>query len=197
MYHNLNIPCSFSPDGASVDKLKLILSQLSQFNECTAALNYTIQDLKKVKKANDFDRLGINSKYPLTILKRLTIDTDTIFNNEDIASLRQDYDLISLKTRNDELFELACKELNLDMISFHFDERLSFELKPLLIKRAMERHVYFEISYAPTIKDKQARLYTLQIAKELYEFTKGHYWIISSETESVSDIRNPYDIFYL
>ncbi|KAG1439660.1 hypothetical protein G6F56_012220 [Rhizopus delemar] len=197
MYYDLNIPCSFSLDRVSVDKLKLILSRLSQFNECTAALNYTIQDLKKVKKANDFDTLGINSKYPLSILKRLTIDTDTIFNNEDIASLRQDYDLISLKTRSDELFELACKELNLDVISFHFDERLSFELNPLLIKRAMERRVYFEISYAPTIKDKQARLYTLQIAKELYECTKGQYWIISSETESVSDIRNPYDIFYL
>lgn len=60
--------------------------------------------------------------------------------------------MISLKTRSDELFELACKELNLDVISFHFDERLSFELNPLLIKRAMERRVYFEISYAPTIK---------------------------------------------
>ncbi|KAI9282688.1 RNase P subunit p30, partial [Sporodiniella umbellata] len=113
------------------------------------------------------------------------------------SNLRKSYDLVALKTRDIDLFEKACVGLKVDLISFHFDERIPFELNPLFIKKAIERNVYFEICYAPTIKDQQTRLYTLQIAKQLFDLTTGNYWILSSGTEAVSDIRNPSDIFYL
>lgn len=73
-------------------------------------------------------------------------------HQEDIERIRKEYDLVALKTRNSELFQAACSTLKIDIISFHFDERLSFELDSLDIKRALERCVYFEICYAPAIK---------------------------------------------
>lgn len=45
--------------------------------------------------------------------------------------------------------------------------------------------------------DVQARTYTIQVAKQLFEYTKGDHCIISSEAEIVSEIRNPADVFYL
>lgn len=45
--------------------------------------------------------------------------------------------------------------------------------------------------------DLQARTYTTQIAKQLFEYIKGDKCIISSEAEVVSELRFPGDIFYL
>ncbi|RCH78783.1 Ribonuclease P protein subunit p30, partial [Rhizopus stolonifer] len=82
------------------------------------------------------------------------------------------------------------------LISLHCNERMAFELNPLDVQRAMERNVYFELCYAPSIRDNQSRTYTMQLAKQLFESTKGHKLILSSEAENVSEIRNPADIFY-
>lgn len=45
--------------------------------------------------------------------------------------------------------------------------------------------------------DLQARTYTTQIAKQLFEYIQGDKCIISSEAEVVSEVRFPGDIFYL
>lgn len=82
-----------------------------------------------------------------------------------------------------------------------------------MIQKALDRNIYFELCYADAIKgnkhlvyiyaythyvkDKQARIYTLQIARQLIEYTKGKQVIISSGADNVSEIRHPFDIFYL
>lgn len=45
--------------------------------------------------------------------------------------------------------------------------------------------------------DIQARTYTMQVAKQLFEYGDGKRLIISSEAEIVSELRNPADVFYL
>lgn len=45
--------------------------------------------------------------------------------------------------------------------------------------------------------DTQARTHTVQLAKQLFEYTQGRNVIISSEAQTVSEIRNPADVFYL
>lgn len=45
--------------------------------------------------------------------------------------------------------------------------------------------------------DTQARTYTVQLAKQLFEYTQGRNVIISSEAQTVSELRNPADVFYL
>jgi RNase P/RNase MRP subunit p30 len=128
--------------------------------------------------------------------------------------LKKIFDLIALRTSNLEVFRTACQSSDIDIISLHCDERLAFELSPDDIKNAIAKNVYFELCYAPAIrgkwqstscllkanlisKDNQARTYTMQLAKQLFQYTKGQHMIISSEAEIVSEIRNPADIFYL
>lgn len=43
----------------------------------------------------------------------------------------------------------------------------------------------------------QTRIYTMQVAKQLFEYTQGNKIIISSEAKIVSEIRTPGDVFYL
>ncbi|KAI8639083.1 RNase P subunit p30-domain-containing protein [Parasitella parasitica] len=169
MHCDLNIPCSGQTDPSTIDKLKLILSRLAQLNEATVALNYTIE-----------------SKIPKPIDE----------NPKQIADLREQFDLIALRTNDYDEFHAACQSDQIDIISLHVDERLSFELNSVDIKNALQKNIYFEICYAPAIRDNQARTYTEQLAKQLFEYTQGQHVIISSEAQIVSEIRSPADIFY-
>jgi RNase P/RNase MRP subunit p30 len=130
--------------------------------------------------------------------------------------LKETFDLIALRTSSLDIFHAACQSYAIDIISLHCNERLAFELNLHDIKNAMNKNVYFELCYAPSIRgkiqslklllskntnsiyqDNQARTYTMQLAKQLFQYTKGQQMIISSEAEIVSEIRNPADIFYL
>ncbi|KAL7318941.1 Ribonuclease P protein subunit p30 [Mucor circinelloides] len=194
MYCDLNIPCSAQADRSAIDKLKLILSRLTQLNEATVALNYTMESkIPKPIDENTFDPSILNSKYPLKLYKRVTIDT---INPHHIAELRNQFDLIALRTNDYTIFHAACQSKLIDIISLHVDERLAFELSSVDIKNALERNIYFEICYAPAIRDTQARTYTVQLAKQLFEYTQGRNVIISSEAQTVSELRNPADVFY-
>ncbi|GAN04639.1 ribonuclease P protein subunit p30-like [Mucor ambiguus] len=197
MYCDLNIPCSAQPDRSAIDKLKLVLSRLTQLNEATVALNYTM-DSKIPKPMNEsvFNPSILNSKYPLKLYKRVTIDA---IDPQHIAELRSQFDLIALRTNDYTVFHAACQSNVIDIISLHVDERLTFELSSVDIKNALEKNIYFEICYAPAIRvhiDAQARTYTVQLAKQLFEYTQGQNVIISSEAQIVSEIRNPADVFY-
>ncbi|KAI9475729.1 MAG: RNase P subunit p30-domain-containing protein [Benjaminiella poitrasii] len=200
-HYDLNIPYSGSVDRIAIDKLKLILSRLTQFNECTIALNYKLESLngKNIPKLLDtsiFDPTSLNSKYPLNIYTRITVDTNDLIDNKDLNNLKKKFDLIALRTNNLNVFQAACHAYDIDIISLHCNERLAFELKPADVKKALERKIYFELCYAPAIRDNQAKSYTLQLAKQLFEYTLGSNMIISSEAETVSEIRSPGDILY-
>ncbi|EPB86795.1 hypothetical protein HMPREF1544_06411 [Mucor circinelloides 1006PhL] len=142
---------------------------------------------------NTFDPSILNSKYPLKLYKRVTIGT---INPLHIAELRNQFDLVALRTNDYTIFHAACQSTLIDIISLHVDERLAFELNSVDIKNALERNIYFEICYAPAIRDTQARTHTVQLAKQLFEYTQGRNVIISSEAQTVSEIRNPADVFY-
>ncbi|OBZ81661.1 Ribonuclease P protein subunit p30 [Choanephora cucurbitarum] len=202
MTYDLNIPISFQLDRTAIDRLKLILSRLSRFNDCTVALNYSTDNVNSKKhlrpiEINDlFDFSTLQSSHSLKIINRLTIQTDQPLMHEEIESLKAHFDLIALRTSSLDVFRSACASYDIDLISLDCKERLAFELNTRDIQLALDRDIYFELCYAPSIRDNQLKTYTIQLAKQLFEYTKGHKLIISSEAEFVSEIRNPADIFY-
>jgi RNase P/RNase MRP subunit p30 len=60
--------------------------------------------------------------------------------------------LIAIKTTDVNVFKEACRIYNIDIISFYFNERMSFELSAVDIKKALERNIYFELCYANAIR---------------------------------------------
>lgn len=120
----------------------------------------------------------LNSQFPLTVLTRVTIETDellqqvmhekllpsfdTLTNNNQgtIQDLRNEFDLIAIKTTNVNLFQQACRDYDIDIISFYFNERMSFELNPIDIKKALERNIYFELCYANAIRGNDENDFT-------------------------------------
>ncbi|KAI8977603.1 RNase P subunit p30-domain-containing protein [Mycotypha africana] len=208
MLYDLNIPCPSGQqlDQKTVNKLKLSLSRLTQLSPYTVALNQTVEasnlsriTLKKIDTSAFSDQSTLNSRYPLHLLHRITITTNESLKELEFSKFKQSYDLVAVRTNNLAVFKECCEIYDIDIIALDCTERLTFELNPSDITKAMSRNVYFELCYSNAIRDhQQARLLTLQLGKQLAEYTKkGQHLIISSEAESVSELRSSGDIFYL
>lgn len=63
-----------------------------------------------------------------------------------------------------------------------------------MVKTAIERGVYFEISYSSLISDPQMRRQVISTAKLLVDWTRGKNLIITSAASSVNEIRGPCDV---
>ncbi|KAG0168192.1 hypothetical protein DFQ28_005222 [Apophysomyces sp. BC1034] len=189
MFYDFNIPYQPNADRASVDKLKLILSRISQLEPSVVALNQVIVN-DKFHKINpiSFDPVP----HPVTQLTRVTAEFD--LSNDTVAELRSHFDLVAVRPTTAETFVNACTTLDIDLISLDCSQRVPFHIDPLHIQEAIRRGIYFEICYASGIRDNTARIYLLQTAKQLVAYTRGQNVIISSEAQVVSEIRAPFDI---
>ncbi|KDP44161.1 hypothetical protein JCGZ_05628 [Jatropha curcas] len=66
-----------------------------------------------------------------------------------------------------------------------------------MVKAAMERGVYFEITYSDLIVSVEIRSQMISNAKLLVDWTRGRNLILSSAAPSVYEIRGPYDVMNL
>ncbi|KAI8368156.1 RNase P subunit p30-domain-containing protein [Radiomyces spectabilis] len=197
MYYDLNVPCESQPNRIAIDRLKLILSRFSQLDQTVVALNCCVseKDLPNVKPLNEipFDIV----KHPVKQLTRITIETSSAVSNDTLTQLRSTFDLIAVRPSTLNTFEDACYNLNIDIISLDCSVRLPFRVDAHSVQKAIQRGVYFEITYSAGIRDTTARGYFLQVANILVCATNGNNLIVSSEAETVADLRASYDAFYL
>ncbi|KAK2980281.1 hypothetical protein RJ640_024985 [Escallonia rubra] len=104
------------------------------------------------------------------------------------------YDIVAVRPLNQSAFEQACQASEVDLIAIDFSEKLPFRLKQPMVKAAIGRGVYFEISYSSLIMDAQVRRQMITNAKLLVDWTCGKNLILSSAAPSVTEVRGPYDV---
>ncbi len=68
----------------------------------------------------------------------------------------------------------------MDIIALELWQRLPFKLKPALVKAALARGVFFEICYAPALREPSARRNLFANAQALVRATRGRNIIVSS-----------------
>ena len=95
---------------------------------------------------------------PLEVLKRhpplnLTQRPSERIIQFDLIFYTGGYDLLAVRPLSERVFELACKSMRIDIISLDLAHRVPFYLKMPLIKEAIARGVFFEITYAPCLRD--------------------------------------------
>jgi len=92
------------------------------------------------------------------------------------------------------MFELACADLNVDIVCLPLEEKINFNLKKNLIRAAIDRGIFFEICYCDFIKDLQKRSVFISNVLSIFSVTKGQNLIISSGADNFLYHRSPYDI---
>lgn len=92
------------------------------------------------------------------------------------------------------MFEAACGDVNVDIITINHEERINYALKKSLILTAIDRSMFFEITYDDFIRDDNRRSNFISNVLLLLDVTKGKNIIISSSADSFYYHRSPYDI---
>lgn len=128
--------------------------------------------------------------------RRVTVVVETVVQGAVLNSgnpVLKSYDLVAVRPLRQEVFDLACKSYQVDIIAIEFSEN-RFRLKQPLIKAAIERGVYFELTYSGLVLDPQLRRQMISNAKLLVDWTRGKNIIFSSAAPSVTELSGPYDV---
>ncbi|KAM8806045.1 ribonuclease P protein subunit p30 [Eudromia elegans] len=104
------------------------------------------------------------------------------------------YDIIAVFPKTEKLFHIACTTLDVDLVCINVTEKLPFYFRRPPVNVAIERGIYFELLYAPAIKDSTMRRYTISNAISLMQICKGKNIVISSAAERPLELRGPYDV---
>ncbi|KAG5238159.1 hypothetical protein OIU77_028200 [Salix suchowensis] len=143
------------------------------------------------------DLLGIPRSSPFRQYTRLTVSADTPSQAQVLNSgnpVLKTYDFVAVKPLSQTAFDHACLKAEVDIIAIDFSEKLPFRLKLPMVKAAIERGVYFEITYSDLIADIQVRRQMIPSVKLLVDWTRGKNIILTSAACSVNDFRGPYDV---
>lgn len=171
------------------DRCSIPLLSLSSLLDVAAALAFSV-NLHR-------DLLGIPRSSPFRQYTRLTVSVDTPSQAQVLNSgnpVLKTYDFVAVKPLSQTAFDHACLKSEVDIIAIDFSEKLPFRLKLPMVKAAIERGVYFEITYSDLIADIQVRRQVIPNAKLLVDWTRGKNLIFTSAASSVNDFRGPYDV---
>ncbi|KAJ0083436.1 hypothetical protein Patl1_30823 [Pistacia atlantica] len=171
------------------DRCSISLLSLSSLLKVTPSLSSSVNFHR--------DLLGVPPASPFRQYTRLTVCADSHAQSQVLNSgnpVLKTYDIVAVRPLNQNVFDHACEKAEVDIISINFAERMPFRLKQPMVKAAIERGVYFELTYSDLILDLQLRRQMISNAKLLVDWTRGKNLIFSSGAPSVNELRGPYDV---
>ncbi|XP_076906847.1 uncharacterized protein LOC143563113 [Bidens hawaiensis] len=179
---------------------RTITGVMSEADRCSIAL-FPLESVLKVSpsisNAVSFHRrlVNVSNTTPFRQYTRITVVVETPAQGACLNSgnpVLKSYNIVAVRPVKQEVFDLACKSYEVDIIAIDFSET-RFRLKQPLIKAAIERGVCFEITYSGLL-DAQLRRQMISNAKLLVDWTRGKNIIFSSAAASVTEFRGPYDV---
>ncbi|KAA3489597.1 RNase_P_p30 domain-containing protein [Gossypium australe] len=114
------------------------------------------------------DLLGVPRSSPFRQYTRLTVCIDTASQSQALNSgnpILKTYDIVAVRPLNQNAFDHACEKAEVDIISIDFSDKLPFRLKLPMVKAAIKRGIYFEITYSDLIVDVHQRRQIISNAK--------------------------------
>ncbi|XP_022175188.1 ribonuclease P protein subunit p30-like isoform X2 [Myzus persicae] len=133
--------------------------------------------------------------FKLNIVNRLTVQVSNIgqlqriFNSQNFKS----YNILAVEPLNDQVFQDIVTSASVDIIDiFICNIKTSMTPKQYLI--AIEKNIYFEVTYSPMLVNYIARQDTLSLAHLFHMKGNSKNVIVSSGAVNKLDILNPHDV---
>ncbi|TPX37680.1 hypothetical protein SmJEL517_g00719 [Synchytrium microbalum] len=133
-------------------------------------------------------------------LTRLTVVAEESAMNVQLTANNQNlltYDIVAVIPTSEKMLQQACQSYDVDIICLEMSTRISHYLRPSTLNIAIQRGIYFEISYAAAIRDTTARRNLLGNAANLVRATRGKNILVSSSAAAAMELRGPYDVMNL
>ncbi|KAJ3090774.1 hypothetical protein HK102_002733 [Quaeritorhiza haematococci] len=139
-------------------------------------------------------------KDEFTELSRLTVVVEEMSHNYGLTTnnaIVASYDLVAVQPTTEKMFQAACATFEIDIITLDLSMRLPFHLKHTTINQAIQRGIYFEISYGAALRDTNARRNLIGNVASLIRATRGRNMIITSDAKKAMEVRGPHDVMNL
>lgn len=144
----------------------------------------------------DLTKLRDFYKNRLQILNRITI----IFDDASIAHDMKNsqhlklYHVIAGAPTTDAAMQYCCTTFVGDLISMNTDESKALMISHKFYTMAARRGIFFELKYAPAIRDSNQRKDIITVGQNFVANRKGNCIVISSGALDRFQVRSPYDI---
>ncbi|XP_060795755.1 ribonuclease P protein subunit p30 [Neoarius graeffei] len=180
-------------------KLQNMIETAAHLGYSTVAINYVVEPHQNKQKIPQplsvselCEKLPIvqGKSRPIKVLNRLTV----VATDSSHFRPSKNFDILAVYPKTAKLFHAACMTNDVDIISIAANEKQSFHFKRASVNGAIERGVFFEISYTAAIRDSTMKKYTIANAISLVNICKGKNVIMSSGAETPLELRGPYDI---
>lgn len=156
----------------------------------------------EVKEKQDFPPpMEVNAEgSKLNILHRLTLEISDhnatahkIIQSNNIKK----YDIIAVMAKTFAAFQYAVSSMDIDIIAFPPETKLAFKIPRKLYTLAIDRGIFFELPYAPMIKDSMFRKNVISLAHTFHTVGKSKNVIVTSNADNQNYIRGVYDVVNL
>lgn len=135
----------------------------------------------------------------LNILQRVTIelsDASSSYKLTNSENLKK-YDIIAVVPKTLPAFQFVCNTMDFDIITFEPETRLPYKISRKLYRLAIERGMFFELMYAPAIKDSTSRKNIISTAHIYHAIGKSKNIILTSSAENDMQVRDVHDVINL
>lgn len=170
----------------------------------TVAIDETFDHTKCNRKAADIfpapaDLTSIRTKFQnkLKILNRLSVifSHNVILHDFNTSLNIKKYNLICGIPISDSSMQYACSTFPGDMIGMMCDDTTKvFLISHKYYLMAARRGIYFEIQYAPAVRDSNQRKDIIIVAQNIVSHRKAKMIMITGGALNPFQVRSPYDI---
>jgi len=164
---------------------------------CKATLDYFPAPVLVNLTESDYPDLAAKGRKPI-ILNRLTI---TVTNNDFIIDYRNSeqvkkYNILAINpTSSQTLLALLKSSFRFDIITFNPDKlKDGIRWSRKLYYECVENHVFFEIMYAPAIRDSTDRRRIISQSHNYHSVGRSKNIFFSSHAKSPIQLRSPADV---
>ncbi|KAJ3025023.1 UNVERIFIED_CONTAM: hypothetical protein HDU68_007549 [Siphonaria sp. JEL0065] len=202
MFFDLNLPTN----QLSAPELAASLELLQKYGFKAAAQNTVVTKLNALRDSRRTPGLAPEvsqntSDDSFRVLERLTLvlGDDNLNMKMDVASNPKlnNYDLLAVRPETEKAFAHAANNCDVDIIQLDLSSRLPFYIKKTTVNTAVQKGIFFEVSYAPCIRDQNARRNIIANIQQLLRVTSGKNLILTSDAVKALDLRSPLDILNL
>lgn len=202
MLVDLNIPWpqvsyQSKPSLQEIERLKCTLSTLHCLGYTHIALNFTINHSDKFpKNTNELNPIDLTlfkdliTATNLKLYTRITLIIDDPSKGQSLSKISQEFDIIAAMPISEKGLTLATTNLDIDLLTFQYNQRLPAILKHKSICSCVNRGIKIEIVYGFILRDPQSRRQFIINARNVIRSTRSRGIVISSGANNSLECRN-------
>ncbi|CCD23865.1 RNA-binding RNA processing protein RPP1 NDAI_0C02050 [Naumovozyma dairenensis CBS 421] len=181
-----------------LERLRATLSTLYTLGYTHTALNFTVNHSDKFpNNVKDMNPMNIQELFGdfmketgMKIYSRITLVIDDPSNGQSLSKISQAFDIIAALPISERGLTLATTNLEIDLLTFNYGQRLPTFLKHKSICSCVNRGVKVEVVYSHALRDIQSRRQYVQNVRSVIRSSRSRGIVISSGAQNSLECRN-------